>query len=299
MGFPELIVSPVSVPVVYSFPREINLTELELSHDGSKLALAESWANKVYLIDLNSSGYFSAVRDFSLGNSIPFDDFTTGVEFNNSTSKLFVNFGHLSTCMNTSDEGIYVIDLAINSLSASPILNSGNYSRSHLELGYDGFIYAAGYIEISNENRLAKIDPSSETISTEIVLPDILPYAGEYRGYKCHPAFPGIFTLPDQIDGETTVVVSLDEVIDTEGIKIFPNPSSEYITLSMANSREAKIGSIEIHNNLGRLVQELKKTDISLNPKINISNLKKGFYIISIGLDNNRRFVGRFIKEVE
>jgi len=299
MGFPELIVNPDPVPVVYSFPREINLTELELSHDGTKLALAESWTNKVYLIDLNSSGNFSTIQDFSLGNSIPFDDFTTGIEFNASTSKLFVNFSHLSTCMNTLDEGIYVINLTTNTVSPSPILNSGNYSRSHLELGYDGYIYAAGYIETANENRLAKIDPSSETVTTEIVLPDILPYVGDYRGYKCNPAFPGVFTLPDQIDGETTIVVNLDEVIDTEGIKIFPNPSSEYITLSMSNPEEPKIGSIEIHDNLGRLIQELKKTDISLNPKINISNLKKGIYTITIVLDNNRQFVGQVIKKFE
>lgn len=298
MGSPEMIVSPDPIPIVHSFSQEINLTEIELSHDGSKLALAESWTNKVHVIDLNSSGDFVSIQTFSLGNSMAFDDFTTGAEFNASGSKLFVNFNHPSTCTNSADEGIYVIDLNTNSISATPILNSENYNRSHLELGYDGFIYAGGYIQSANENRLAQIDPTLETITTEIVLPDILPYVGDYRGYECNPAFSGVFTLPDQIDGEATVIVNLDEIIKPDNLIIFPNPSSENITISLSNPNESKTVSMKIHDCYGRTVRELREVKISTNQNqiINISDLRQGIYIITIYSEDKNQFIGRIIK---
>ncbi len=78
---------------------------------------------------------------------------------------------------------------------------------------------------------------------------------------------------------------SLSEILPDNNIKLYPNPSSNNISLSNINSKT----SISIYNIQGELVlYEIIYQDKS----INISNLSNGIYIVKVG---NKEF--KLVKE--
>ena len=70
---------------------------------------------------------------------------------------------------------------------------------------------------------------------------------------------------------------------------IYPNPTSDFITIELKNSDKEKI---QIYNANGQLVKELLVTD---NYKLDISNLSNGVYFISI--NKNSLLSHKFIKQ--
>jgi len=295
-GYPDMIVTANPYTTIYSFTQTTHITEMELSPDDNKLAIATQVTNTTYLIKLDNSGDYDGVQTFSVGNQIPYSDHTSGVEFSKNSKKLFINFDHLSTCVNLSDEGIYVADLDAGTVSSAPIPNSGNYSRSHLELAYDGYIYAGGYLVTNEvgENRLARINASSEAIVGEYVLPDILPYFGEYQGYKCNIGFFGNFTLPNQID-EGMTVPSNEPTPLKNIIAIYPNPASKFVTISIPEYFSEEYCDAQIIDNLGRQVKKFKIQGNRGNIEVEVADLLPGIYQVLLQYNNNM-YTGRFVK---
>ncbi len=201
---PEEIINPDSTKLIYSFNRPFSaqLSELELSPNGKKLVLANTGNERgnvgIHVIDLDKFGDFIDIQQYPIGTPIAYRQIISGVEFSKDNSKLFVNLDLNNTCFGTVKEGIYVVDLSTKTVSAEPISGTEQYSRSHLEMAYDGYLYAVGYDSLVNENRLLRIDPFQEQALDFLSLPGLLPYIFESRDYKCY----GGFTLPDQIDGE-------------------------------------------------------------------------------------------------
>ena len=293
MGFPELVISPATVPVVYSFSQNLYLSELDLSPDGTKLALGETWENDVHVLELDANGDFSSVQSYAVGNAMAFNEYIAGIEFDASGDKLFSNLSRPNNCPPAADEGIYVIDLLSSMVSSGPIGSSEEYSRSNLEMAYDGYLYAGGYFKDVQESRLARIDPVSETILAEYVVPDILPYVGDYRGYSCSPAYPGFFTLPDQVDGET--VVGLREVAKAEEIKLFPNPANDRITLSLPENFKEEELRFSIYDALGQSVAKQVYNESTGQASLVVKHLPAGLYTI-IAWNGESYGIGKFIK---
>lgn len=69
------------------------------------------------------------------------------------------------------------------------------------------------------------------------------------------------------------------EVFEKNTLKIFPNPTSDFINISLQNET-LENSKIEIHNILGEIIYS--KNSITENLKINVENFSKGIYILSV-----------------
>jgi uncharacterized protein (TIGR02145 family) len=106
-------------------------------------------------------------------------------------------------------------------------------------------------------------------------------------------------TNPNSIDSITfatayniDILTSKNELAN-QNINIFPNPAKQNITVSLDNT--VKLNSIEIINSIGQSVF-IKRTELSNNSILNISELPQGVYYIKIQTDNGST-VKNFIKE--
>jgi len=81
--------------------------------------------------------------------------------------------------------------------------------------------------------------------------------------------------------------VGISEKDNLEKIKVFPNPSSNYITI---DSKE-QIKSISVINNLG---QTLLKSNINT---VNIKQLSNGVYLVKVELENGQIYLEKIIKK--
>lgn len=76
--------------------------------------------------------------------------------------------------------------------------------------------------------------------------------------------------------------VSQDEVKFSKGARVWPNPASDYLSLSLGG-RDMNGGSVEIHDINGKKVLQIDSIDLvrTTISKIDISMLKAGVYVVS------------------
>jgi len=78
--------------------------------------------------------------------------------------------------------------------------------------------------------------------------------------------------------------LSLDEFENTNTVKLFPNPTTEYIQiLGLINTE-----NYSIYNVIG---SEISKGSISINEKIDVKNYSKGVYFLKIDNGNTVKFI--------
>ncbi len=114
---------------------------------------------------------------------------------------------------------------------------------------------------------------------------------------SCHYNYPqGSMTCTGCSKRETilSLPVGLDAIINERNIHIFPNPSSEILTVELGDLN-SEIDQYQITDMTGRIVLSnlnlLKKSLI-----IDVSTLSSGMYIISFMHDGQQRFTTRVIK---
>ncbi len=107
-----------------------------------------------------------------------------------------------------------------------------------------------------------------------------------YRFYHSGGNINDRFEIVFKSTGSTT-----DLIDETPIARIFPNPATNYITITTLTNTNS---NVEIYNNAGQLVSS-QQTD-NQNNKINISNLSIGVYTVKIIQDNNI-YVQKIIKE--
>jgi hypothetical protein len=190
---PELLIQ--FEETVFFGPGNIFCSEVELSPDETKIAFARRPSNEVTVVNLDTDGNAVGSMVYTLPGSF-FDNHVNGVEFNRSSNKLFIN----NFSSNTAHRGIFVLDFNTGLLSNTVISGTFDYARSQLELAPDCYLYAGNYFSGQDENRLLRIDPETEGIVTEFVLPGRLPYQDGSIGAQYGLGDFGIFTLPDLID---------------------------------------------------------------------------------------------------
>jgi hypothetical protein len=92
------------------------------------------------------------------------------------------------------------------------------------------------------------------------------------------------------------------ESISMEGIKLYPNPTNNIITIDMSENEEEisrNFTAIEIYNLLGEKVKIQERKDAVKLITISLVDLPNGMYLASI-LDDSKgakRMLGRFVKE--
>lgn len=100
-------------------------------------------------------------------------------------------------------------------------------------------------------------------------------------------------TSGDQVflgKSNSTPSLSVD-VINSLSFKMFPNPSSNYVTVQLPNPSEES--TISLYNYLGKEVITKKTT--AIDTKLNVSNLSKGVYFIKV-VSEGKTGVKKFIK---
>ncbi len=177
--------------------------ELELSHDGTKLAWNHSDNSYPYLfyvlsLDVNGDWNNAPVYSFSVTcaphpdpDGIPKSPRGGYLEFDASGNTIFITTGsdHLTN-------GVYYHDLITQ--TTSPIIATfGSYGASQIELAQNGYIYAACGV-CSGSHDLIAIDPLTKTINYNATI-DL-----EAASVVNDPlvAHNHCVALPDQIDGE-------------------------------------------------------------------------------------------------
>ncbi|MBS1614395.1 MAG: T9SS type A sorting domain-containing protein [Bacteroidetes bacterium] len=107
--------------------------------------------------------------------------------------------------------------------------------------------------------------------------------------------FLGAGSLLSTIDS-TTSITEPDALMN---IKLYPNPTSNVITIDMSNNQDAitnNYSAIEVYNLLGE--KQVSYTGGSKVASLNIADLAAGMYTATIvGSNGERRTLGRFVKE--
>lgn len=186
----KYLVSPAGITFVNNIYTSASLNgftavEMELSHDGTQLAIADNEGNQVVLFHLNplTGNLISTAGNNSNGTSsftIPSSsNKLTGVEFSPNGNNLFVG---------SYSDGIFNVNLLAGSVSPSIIAGSSNYGNSQLELAYDPLLVHRIYA-VSNsgtEMGVIKLPNTTTPFFTTSFLTGISAYS---KGHASDHAF--------------------------------------------------------------------------------------------------------------
>jgi len=160
--------------------------------------------------------------------------------------------------------------IALNSISL--IDNNGDWKN---EITIDLYPYDAGTdggMDYSSSN----MDTNPQELITNIQ--GVSPFSNEKIG---------------------TMTISLEEIIlsnpefeNEKAVSIFPNPSKDYMNVSISNS---EFKSIEIFNILGEKITTYQLNNTSLT-KVDISNLNSGVYVLKIQDTSDKITLKKIIK---
>lgn len=95
------------------------------------------------------------------------------------------------------------------------------------------------------------------------------------------------FTAAGYVLPEYSCVLSTKETVKENLISVYPNPTSDMLTVTLKGNKEEKA---EIYNMEGRKVMET--TVGNGKNKIDVSNLQSGNYILNIkGIESSTKFI--------
>ncbi|MFZ4797636.1 MAG: T9SS-dependent M36 family metallopeptidase [Bacteroidia bacterium] len=122
-------------------------------------------------------------------------------------------------------------------------------------------------------------------------------FARRGLGYKANQGssnstFDGTesFEIPPPIKNE-----SLDEMIDKNQLKLFPNPSNGIVEIENVSS--LKIDKIIVFDLMGKELFTKHFSKPEIKTKLDLSSFQNGMYLINIILENNQKFTQKIIKE--
>lgn len=90
------------------------------------------------------------------------------------------------------------------------------------------------------------------------------------------------FFLKLKPNGDITVSSGFTPELSDIGLKVFPNPSSEVVTISSSDNSELPSGLIQIFDIQGKLVKEVNIPKYQSRVQLNIQGLSKGSYFIKL-----------------
>jgi hypothetical protein len=169
----------------------------------------------------------------------------------------------------------------------------------------DGYIHANGYLD--SMYFIHPGEDSSFTDAETFNLGQLEPHSVDlaaYAGQTIWIAFlhdsedDNLLELDDILVTGTLPVISTDKISTELGIDVFPNPASDYITLSYEVIEATDI-SVQIFDMQGRLMQvynNLSSVAGEHQHRINVSRFPAGNYNIVIDAEG-QRLSKRFVKQ--
>ncbi len=126
-------------------------------------------------------------------------------------------------------------------------------------------------------------------------------FGGSYYSYPLDPQFIRAWLVKTDSMGNApgmfTVGIEENElVIKNVELKIFPNPTSENINLSMQESPKEEL-QLELYNIIGQLVLEQQLPAFEKEHTINIQHLQSGVYLVKLISENQVVYSGKIVKE--
>lgn len=204
----------------------------------------------------------------------------------------------------------YSQDIVSPFISSYPIHNSSNIPiNTTIYIAFDEPVRSIDNSELTIDQIKNNIDFTKSDIAGEDVLFDI-EYIAENKKIWLHltslleynenyvlSIYPYFEDYSDNLIDEkqihfTTENSTLVNTISNDGIKIFPNPTLDKITISSSNQ---PINSVEICNFSGDIIQKLSE----LNNKdivISINKQSSGIYILNVTLNDGEVFRKKIIK---
>lgn len=150
---------------------------------------------------------------------------------------------------------------------------------------YNGRIttYSHSYDEVSNTHYKSKFTVGCGKVYQEY--DEMNPDASSYSEFELV-----YYKKGDEEWGEAQTIVSLYELKQGTEVKIFPNPTSDYINISTKDNSD-----IQIFNSTGQLLLSQKAN--SYNTKLDISIFPAGVYFVNL-MDKDGLIIGKskFIK---
>ena len=181
------------------------LSEIDLSDDGSRLALADN--HKIAVFPLNTDG--SVNVNSAVGSSYHVTGKNAaigGLEFIDNARLAYTIF-NADVALDTAVDRVKIWNFATNQTQV--FANSQGYARSNIEKTRDGKLV------LGAADGLYQLNPTSRTISAYLTGRTLHKNNNRYAIY--YPAgstsYYGIYNLPDQLDGESNEKINLDEVV--------------------------------------------------------------------------------------
>lgn len=112
-----------------------------------------------------------------------------------------------------------------------------------------------------------------------------------YFGFHCYSDALQYILLLDDISIDESPATSTENYTNYD-IQIYPNPSSNEISINIPNS-PSKPTSIKLINSQGQIVREVKNW--TSQSKLNIQGLEQGIYIVEITLTDTNRVIRKII----
>jgi hypothetical protein len=188
------------------------ISEIDLSDDGSRLALAD--LHKIVVFSIDEDG------DLELSNTVTSDYYNTnyalgvgGIEFVGNNKLLYSVFN----AMEAEDEDIDEIRLWDFVEDETLVFDeSHEYARSNIEKTSDGH-YVVGAAD-----GLYQLDPDDQTIASYLGSQTLYKNIDKFQHYRTTSgnAYYGIYNLPDQLDGQSNEILDFDEVVYNLNVNI-------------------------------------------------------------------------------
>ena len=255
-------ISTVDGSVIETFPIT-NQRPFGMTYDGTNFLIADADTDDIYKYD-STGNLISTITP-----SVSQPSYCEGLAFDGTS--LWFNDPR-NTNIEEPNDRTYILDQLGNLLTEYPA--TGNFPTG---LAFDGtYIWS-----IDNDlDQLHKIDPVTyavmETYNTPGgIFPVGLTFDGQYLWLVDNDT-----DLIYQID---IGVLSVSEFLLTKSIKIYPNPSNDFVQVIGLTKKE----NYKIYNIFGA---EIKYGIISNNEQINIENFTSGLYFLKFDNGNTIKF---------
>ena len=94
---------------------------------------------------------------------------------------------------------------------------------------------------------------------------------------------------------EGVMITSIDEILLENNVKIYPNPTTDFLSIEWSDQIVAKKLLLTIYNNAGNLIYSNLLNTNSSSHKLNINHLPKGMYQVNLQTEQNKFLVNNKI----
>ena len=223
-----------------------------------------------------------------LNDTATSEDLVTGLQFPHATA-MIGNELYYTDFISGNGHRLFKVDIAIP--NATPIIVENTLASGNdiFAVGTDIYtVHGAGAKRITRTDTTANLPTHEEFLITGIDT------NSEFIFISGTDVYISTFqSIAGRIQRYTLNTLSISENETPINVKIYPNPTTTQVTISLENNERMK--EISIFNTLG---MKVKETQFNTNSEaiIDLSNLSKGVYILNVKTEN-KTLTKKIIKE--